>query len=169
MRFSASPRPTVVVVLPSPAGVGLIAVTRISLPSGRRLGVARQSSEILRLVVAVGLERVVGDAEPRGDLRDGQQLRLLGDLDVGPHGSPLPKRQREVVGDGREALVPSPESGRSGQYHRSQQVNVDVADPSPHEPTAIDEIQRLHLRGDRRMRQVAHQRKHLCTTSQVAT
>ena len=30
----ASPRPTVVVVLPSPAGVGLIAVTRINLPSG---------------------------------------------------------------------------------------------------------------------------------------
>ena len=30
----ASPRPTVVVVLPSPAGVGLIAVTRISFPSG---------------------------------------------------------------------------------------------------------------------------------------
>ena len=35
MRFSASPRPTVVVVLPSPAGVGVMAVTRISLPSGR--------------------------------------------------------------------------------------------------------------------------------------
>ncbi|MNL31419.1 hypothetical protein D3C87_1532060 [compost metagenome] len=34
MRASPSPRPTVVVVLPSPAGVGLIAVTRISLPSG---------------------------------------------------------------------------------------------------------------------------------------
>jgi hypothetical protein len=33
MRFRPSPRPTVVVVLPSPAGVGLIAVTRISLPS----------------------------------------------------------------------------------------------------------------------------------------
>ena len=35
IRLSASPRPTVVVVLPSPAGVGLIAVTRISRPSGR--------------------------------------------------------------------------------------------------------------------------------------
>ncbi len=33
MRLRPSPRPTVVVVLPSPAGVGLIAVTRISLPS----------------------------------------------------------------------------------------------------------------------------------------
>ena len=35
IRFSPSPRPTVVVVLPSPAGVGVIAVTRISLPRGR--------------------------------------------------------------------------------------------------------------------------------------
>ena len=41
MRFSASPRPTLVVVLPSPAGVGLIAVTRISLPSGRSRRVSR--------------------------------------------------------------------------------------------------------------------------------
>ena len=32
MWLSASVRPTVVVVLPSPAGVGEIAVTRISLP-----------------------------------------------------------------------------------------------------------------------------------------
>ena len=32
IRLSPSPRPTVVVVFPSPAGVGLIAVTRISLP-----------------------------------------------------------------------------------------------------------------------------------------
>src|SRR5450756_1575534 len=32
MWLSASVRPTVVVVLPSPAGVGVIAVTRISLP-----------------------------------------------------------------------------------------------------------------------------------------
>ena len=32
--FSASVKPTVVVVLPSPAGVGVIAETRISLPFG---------------------------------------------------------------------------------------------------------------------------------------
>ena len=30
--FMASARPTLVVVLPSPAGVGLMAVTRMSLP-----------------------------------------------------------------------------------------------------------------------------------------
>ena len=33
MRFNPSPKPTVVVVFPSPAGVGLIAVTKISFPS----------------------------------------------------------------------------------------------------------------------------------------
>jgi hypothetical protein len=35
MRLSASVKPTVVVVLPSPAGVGVIAETRINLPFGR--------------------------------------------------------------------------------------------------------------------------------------
>src|ERR1700726_612035 len=48
-RFSASPRPTVVVVLPSPAGVGVIAVTRISLPSGRPLRPAIASSDSFAL------------------------------------------------------------------------------------------------------------------------
>ena len=33
MRFRPSHRPMLVVVLPSPAGVGVMAVTRISLPS----------------------------------------------------------------------------------------------------------------------------------------
>ena len=49
MRFSASPRPTVVVVLPSPAGVGLIAVTRTSFPSGRCRRPSMKSREILAL------------------------------------------------------------------------------------------------------------------------
>ena len=49
MRFSPSPRPTVVVVLPSPAGVGLIAVTRISLPFGRPRTEAMNSAEIFAL------------------------------------------------------------------------------------------------------------------------
>ena len=34
-RVNASPSPTLVVVFPSPAGVGLIAVTNTSFPSGR--------------------------------------------------------------------------------------------------------------------------------------
>ena len=49
MRFSPSPRPTVVVVLPSPAGVGLIAVTRISLPSLPPRFEAMNSAEIFAL------------------------------------------------------------------------------------------------------------------------
>jgi len=39
----------VVVVLPSPAGVGLIAVTRISLPSGRSFSVSMYDSDSLAL------------------------------------------------------------------------------------------------------------------------
>ena len=49
MRFRPSPRPTVVVVLPSPAGVGLIAVTRISLPSLPLFFEAMKSAEIFAL------------------------------------------------------------------------------------------------------------------------
>ncbi len=49
IRFNPSPRPTVVVVLPSPAGVGLIAVTKISLPSGRSLRLVMNSCPTLAL------------------------------------------------------------------------------------------------------------------------
>src|SRR5688572_29771202 len=49
MMLSASPRPTVVVVLPSPAGVGEIAVTSTSLPLGLPSSLERYSSEIFAL------------------------------------------------------------------------------------------------------------------------
>ena len=49
IRDSASPRPIEVVVLPSPAGVGLIAVIRISRAPSRGGSVASQSSESLAL------------------------------------------------------------------------------------------------------------------------
>jgi hypothetical protein len=49
MRLRPSPRPTVVVVLPSPAGVGLMAVTRISLPSLFFWVELMKSAEILAL------------------------------------------------------------------------------------------------------------------------
>ena len=48
-----------VVVLPSPAGVGVIAVTRISLPSGLVLEAVDVVERDLRLVVAVG-DQVLG-------------------------------------------------------------------------------------------------------------
>ncbi len=47
-RRSPSARPMVVVVLPSPAGVGVMAVTRISLPSGRGF-----SASSRRLILAL--------------------------------------------------------------------------------------------------------------------
>ena len=49
IRFKASPRPTVVVVLPSPPGVGLIEVTRISFPSGLPWSESMNSPETLAL------------------------------------------------------------------------------------------------------------------------
>ena len=52
-----------VVVLPSPAGVGLIAVTRISLPSFFALQRVEVLEGNLGLVVAVGLEVLLGDAQ----------------------------------------------------------------------------------------------------------
>src|SRR5258706_10535543 len=52
--WSASPSPTVVVVLPSPAGAGLPAVTRISFPSGLSFSVSMYSSEIFALVCPYG-------------------------------------------------------------------------------------------------------------------
>ena len=84
MWLSASPRPTVVVVLPSPAGVGLIAVTRISLPSGLPFSVLEVVQRDLGLVVAVGLE--VSPARCRaspGSSMIALHLRGLRDLDVG--------------------------------------------------------------------------------------
>ena len=50
MRLSASPNPTVVVVFPSPAGVGLIAETRMSFPFGRLACCASHSSDTLAFV-----------------------------------------------------------------------------------------------------------------------
>jgi hypothetical protein len=45
----ASPRPTLVVVLPSPAGVGVMPATRISLPSVLPFSVSAYSGSIFAL------------------------------------------------------------------------------------------------------------------------
>ena len=87
IRLSASASPTEVVVLPSPAGVGLIAVTRISLPWLGRRG---SRGEIdLRLVTAIGLDRRLGEPEAGGDVGDGQQRRGARNFDVGLHRPPI--------------------------------------------------------------------------------
>jgi len=46
MRRRPSARPMVVVVFPSPAGVGVMAVTRISLPSGRSVSASNAGSTL---------------------------------------------------------------------------------------------------------------------------
>ena len=46
---NACPNPTDVVVFPSPAGVGLIAVTNTSFPSGLSLILSQKSSESFAL------------------------------------------------------------------------------------------------------------------------
>ena len=84
MWLSASVRPTVVVVLPSPAGVGVIAETRISLPFGLLLQRLDEVHRHLGLVVAVGLEVLRRDAELLArDVDDRPLLGGLRDFDVG--------------------------------------------------------------------------------------
>ena len=53
-RLIASERPIVVVVLPSPAGVGVIAVTRMTLPCLSKRGLSIASNEILALYFPYG-------------------------------------------------------------------------------------------------------------------
>ena len=63
MRFSPSVRPMLVVVLPSPAGVGVMAVTSTSLPVGGVVQPVIQVQRHLGLVLAVVFQVVVGDAQ----------------------------------------------------------------------------------------------------------
>ena len=83
------PRPCVsetdVVVLPSPAFVGVIAVTSISFASGRPASRSRTLEVDLRLVAAVRLDLVGEEAGGLRDLGDGPELRLLGDLERRRH------------------------------------------------------------------------------------
>ena len=76
---------TEVVVLPSPAFVGVMAVTQTSLASGRRAEALQDAQVDLRLVRAVEVVLVRLEAELLGDLGDGAEARLLGDLEAGGH------------------------------------------------------------------------------------
>ena len=85
------PRPCVsesdVVVLPSPAFVGVIAVVMIELAVGP-VGQPVEDREVdLGAVPAERLEHVVGDPGRRGDLRDGPERGLLRDLESALHAS----------------------------------------------------------------------------------
>ena len=65
MCFIAWPSPTVVVVLPSPSGVGVIAVTTTYFAFGRSASSSIASRRILARLVAVRLEQVLADAHLR--------------------------------------------------------------------------------------------------------
>ena len=72
-----------VVVLPSPAGVGVIAVTRISLPSAPVLQRADVVEGELRLVVAVGDQMLRRDAEAvLGEIEDRALRGRPRDVDI---------------------------------------------------------------------------------------
>ena len=60
IRLIASFSPTEVVVLPSPAGVGLMAVTRMSFPSGLSLRDSICSGSIFALVLPNGINALSG-------------------------------------------------------------------------------------------------------------
>ena len=70
-------------VLPSPSGVGVMAVTSMYLPCGVLEALEHGHVVDLGLVLAVELQLVVQDAGLGGDLLDRQHGRSLGDLDVG--------------------------------------------------------------------------------------
>ena len=82
IMFSASVRPTDVVLLPSPASVGLIAVTRMSLPCGAVLG-GHQAEVELGAVAAEGFDRFGRDADLGGDVVERREPGRAGNVQVG--------------------------------------------------------------------------------------
>src|ERR1700679_1154034 len=87
--LSASPRPTVVVVLPSPAGVGLKAATRMSLPAGLSFRLVLPALDVIecdfRFVVAVIFNAGSRNSQASGYFADGFQSCTLSDPDIGTH------------------------------------------------------------------------------------
>ena len=70
IAFMDSERPTAVTVLPSPSGVGVMAVTSMILPSGISFEALEQGHVVdLGLVAAVELELLFEDARLGRDLR----------------------------------------------------------------------------------------------------
>ena len=82
-------RPTSVVVLPSPALVGVMPVTHTSLPLGASLHAVEHAEVDLRLVAPVGLELLVLQADFLGDLLDRLEDRVLCDLEAALHGDSM--------------------------------------------------------------------------------
>ena len=80
--------------MPSPAFVGVIAVTQTSFASGCRRQPVEHRQPDLRLVVSVELDLVRLEADLRRDVRDRPELRGLGDLEAREHDGIIPSRGR---------------------------------------------------------------------------
>ena len=115
-------RPTAVVVLPSPAFVGVTPATQMILPCGRS---ARRSSALrldLGLVAAVRLDLLGQEAERRRDVVDGLEVGFLRDLEVALHRPILfarvgPAASRSAglpPSNGRDRPCPIGPGGRNG-------------------------------------------------------
>ena len=85
MWRNAMPRPIVVVVLPSPSGVGVMAVTTTYLAFGRSLQFLDGLEVDLRDVLAVLLDEPGRDADVLGDFCDRLESGLTGDFQRGWH------------------------------------------------------------------------------------
>ena len=99
MWLSPWASPTEVVDLPSPSGVGVIAVTRTYLPRGRSALEPLDGRERdLGLGRAVQLELVVGDAEVAGHVDDRARRDAAGDLEIGWEAHRSPRSAAEGCG-----------------------------------------------------------------------
>ena len=88
MRRKPSASPIVVVDFPSPAGVGVIAVTSTSAPSGRSAARAIACQPTFALKSPYGSRSSAPEAERLADLLDGTQLDRARDLEIAnPHDS----------------------------------------------------------------------------------
>ena len=105
-RRSAWLTPTVTVLFPSPAGVGLMPVTSTSRPFGVPLGDGFGAD--LRLVAAVRQDLVGAEADLGRHLGDRAQLGGLRDGDVGRHGRHGASALRIRVGEVRTRARRSP-------------------------------------------------------------
>ena len=86
MCRNAMPRPIVVVVFPSPSGVGVIAVTTTYFAFGRSGELVDGLQVDLGDVLAVGLGQPGRDTDVFGDFRDWLERSLTCDLERGGHG-----------------------------------------------------------------------------------
>ena len=99
-----------VVVLPSPAFVGVMAVVMTSLPSGRSASRSRMEREIFALGAPVLLELFLEDPGVGGDVGDRAKDGLLRDLQPALHG--LASRRRYSAARGR-VRIPVPFTARA--------------------------------------------------------